>query len=99
MQRDENTSISAHYDGGGQCCRAGGIGGRIQRVLVADSHGDAQNIDIVLLDGRARLIPGWPRPLGMMQGIDDSFSAAVFVGYHASEGTDAPIVALRQPLS
>src|SRR5262249_35009768 len=55
-------------------------------VLVADSHGDAQNIDVELLDPRVRLIRAWPRALGMMQGIDASFGAAVFVGYHAAEG-------------
>ena len=58
-------------------------------VLVGDSHGDAQNIDVELLDRRARLIRAWPRPLGMMQGIDGSFGAVVFVGYHAAEGRPA----------
>jgi len=55
-------------------------------VVVGDSHGDAQNIDVELLDKRVRLIRAWPRPLGMMQGIDASFGAVVFVGYHAAEG-------------
>src|SRR5215831_12033818 len=55
-------------------------------VLVADSHGDAQNIDVEVLDPRVRLIRAWPRALGMMQGIDASFGAVVFVGYHAAEG-------------
>ena len=55
-------------------------------VVVGDSHGDAQNIDVELLDKRARLIRAWPRPLGMMQGIDATFGAVVFVGYHAAEG-------------
>ena len=35
-------------------------------MLVGDSHGDAQNIDVELLDKRVRLIRAWPRPLGMM---------------------------------
>ena len=30
--------------------------------IVGDSHGDGQNIDIELLDKRARLIRAWPRP-------------------------------------
>ena len=55
-------------------------------VVVGDSHGDAQNIDVEMLDKRVRLIRAWPRPLGMMQGIDASFGAVVFVGYHAAEG-------------
>ena len=32
-----------------------------------------------------RLVRGFPRPLEMMQGIDDSFAAAIFIGYHGSE--------------
>src|SRR5262249_34684279 len=55
-------------------------------IIVADSHGDGQNIDIELLDKRARLIRAWPRPLQMMQGVDEGCDAAVFVGYHAREG-------------
>jgi D-amino peptidase len=55
-------------------------------VLVSDSHADAQNIDLELLDRRARLIRAWPRALGMMQGIDSTFAAAALIGYHGSEG-------------
>ena len=58
-------------------------------VRVADSHGDTQNADPALLDGRTELIRAWPRRLGMMEGVDSSFAAAVFIGYHASEGTPA----------
>jgi D-amino peptidase len=38
-----------------------------------------------------RLVRGFPRPLEMMQGIDDSFAAAVFIGYHGSEWTSGAI--------
>lgn len=62
-------------------------------VLVADSHGNAQNIDLEVLDPRARLIRAWPRELGMAHGIDSSFAAAVFVGFHASEGQSPGILA------
>ncbi|MEZ4587595.1 MAG: M55 family metallopeptidase [Gemmatimonadales bacterium] len=62
-------------------------------VLVADSHGNAQNIDLELLDPRARLIRAWPRALGMAHGIDSSFAAVVFVGYHASEGQSPGVLA------
>jgi len=54
--------------------------------IVADSHGDGQNIDIELLDKRAKLIRAWPRPLQMMEGVDAKCDAAIFVGYHAREG-------------
>jgi D-amino peptidase len=55
-------------------------------VLVSDSHGNAQNLLLDELDERVRLVRGWPRKLIMMEGIDETFDAAVFVGYHASEG-------------
>lgn len=56
-------------------------------VLVSDSHGNAQSLLLDELDPRARLIRGWPRKLIMMEGIDESFAAVVFIGYHASAGT------------
>ena len=81
MTQEVNAAIAGAYDAGAT------------EVLVSDSHGDAQNIDIVLLDKRARLVRSWPRPLGMMQGIDSSFDAAIFVGYHAGEGEAGAIIA------
>src|SRR5262245_3961044 len=74
MTKEVNAAIAGAFDAGAT------------EVLVGDSHGDAQNIDMELLDKRVRLIRAWPRPLGMMQGVDASFGAVVFVGYHAAEG-------------
>ena len=62
-------------------------------IIVVDSHGDGQNIDIELLDKRAKLIRAWPRPLQMMQGVDAGCDAVVFVGYHAREGAAEGILA------
>ena len=62
-------------------------------IIVGDSHGDAQNIDIELLDKRARLIRAWPRPLAMMQGVDSGCDAVAFVGYHAREGAAEGVLA------
>jgi D-amino peptidase len=80
MTLEVNAAITGAYDAGAT------------EVLVSDSHGDAQNIDIELLDKRARIVRAWPRPLMMMQGIDSSFDAVVFIGYHASEGTAGAIL-------
>src|SRR5262249_11016122 len=74
MTKEVNAAIEGAFEAGAT------------EVVVGDSHGDAQNIDVETLDKRVRLIRAWPRPLGMMQGIDASFGAVVFVGYHASEG-------------
>ncbi len=56
-------------------------------IVVADGHGNAQNILPDELDEHAQLIRGFPRPLLQMDGIDSSFDGAIFLGYHAKEGT------------
>jgi len=53
--------------------------------VIADSHGNAQNLLIDQLPDDVRVVRGFPRPLDMMQGIDETFDAALLVGYHASE--------------
>ena len=57
-------------------------------VIVADSHGNGQNLLIERFPMDVTVIRAWPRPLGMMQGIDSTFAAAIFIGYHSS--TDNP---------
>ncbi|HYC06102.1 MAG TPA: M55 family metallopeptidase [Azospirillaceae bacterium] len=58
-------------------------------VIVADSHGNAQNILVEALPERVRLVRGWPRPLLQMQGVEEpGVEAAVLIGYHGS--THAP---------
>jgi len=56
-------------------------------IVVCDSHGNGQSVLIDLLPDDVRIVRGFPRPMEMMQGIDQSFAAAVFIGYHASEWT------------
>ena len=53
-------------------------------ILVADSHGNGQNLLIEKLPKDVKLIRSWPRPLGMMEGIDSSFDRVIFTGYHSS---------------
>ncbi|MEA1882736.1 MAG: M55 family metallopeptidase [Candidatus Marinimicrobia bacterium] len=53
-------------------------------ILVADSHGNGQNLLIEKLPKDVQVIRSWPRPLGMMEGIDGSFDGVIFTGYHAS---------------
>lgn len=53
-------------------------------ILVSDSHGNGENILIDRLPADVRIVRSWPRPLMMMQGIDSTFDAAVFIGYHAA---------------
>src|SRR5262245_23056622 len=53
-------------------------------ILLSDSHGNGQNLLIDQLPPDVKVIRSWPRPLMMMEGVDSSFVAAVFIGYHAS---------------
>lgn len=52
--------------------------------VVADSHGNGQSLLIEEFPDDVRIVRSWPRPLGMMQGVDESFDAAFLIGYHAS---------------
>jgi D-amino peptidase len=52
-------------------------------IVVNDSHGTMRNIILEELHEAAKLIIGSPKPLSMMQGIDNTFDAAFFIGYHA----------------
>jgi D-amino peptidase len=54
--------------------------------VVSDSHGNGESlfIDKFPTDIPITIVRSFPRPLGMMEGIDSSFAAVMFVGYHAS---------------
>lgn len=60
-------------------------------VVVTDAHGNGLNLLIDRFPSDVRIVRSWPRPLMMMQGIDSSFGAAVFVGYHASTTNPAGV--------
>ncbi len=60
-------------------------------VVVADSHGNGENLLIEQLPSDVRIIRSWPRPNGMMAGIDDTFDAAIFIGFHASTANTAGV--------
>lgn len=56
-------------------------------VVVSDGHGGMKNIQPEELNEAAVLVRGTPKPLTQMAGVDDSFDAAMFVGYHSKKGT------------
>jgi D-amino peptidase len=60
--------------------RAGGA----TEILVSDSHGNGQNLLIEKFPKDVQIVRSWPRPLMMMEGIDTTFDAVLFVGYHTS---------------
>jgi D-amino peptidase len=52
-------------------------------ILLSDSHGNGQNLLIEKFPDDVRIIRAWPRRFSMMAGIDASFDAVIFIGYHA----------------
>jgi D-amino peptidase len=60
-------------------------------ILVSDSHGNGENLLIELFPPDVRIIRSWPRHLSMMAGIDESFDAVLFIGYHASTNNPAGV--------
>jgi D-amino peptidase len=54
------------------------------RILVSDSHGNGQNLLIDRMPDDVEVVRSWPRPLMMVQGVQDGFDAALFIGYHAA---------------
>ena len=53
-------------------------------VVISDSHGNGENLLIEKLPKNVTIVRSWPRPLMMMQGIDETFDGAIFIGYHTS---------------
>jgi D-amino peptidase len=76
MAEDANAAIRGAFEGGAT------------DVLVNDSHGGQRNLLPEDLDPRARLISHSFKRYGMMEGLDETFDAVLFVGYHAK--ADAP---------
>jgi D-amino peptidase len=62
----------------------GAVAAGATQIVVSDSHGNGQNLLIEKLPKDILLVRSWPRPLMMMQGIDETFSGAVFIGYHSA---------------
>jgi len=62
----------------------GAMEGGATEVVVSDSHGNGQNLLLERLPQDLVVVRSWPRPLMMMQGIDESFDGAIFQGYHSS---------------
>jgi D-amino peptidase len=70
MTQEVNAAIEAAFAAGAT------------EIVVSDSHGNGQNLLIEKLPKNILLVRAWPRPLMMMQGIDETFAGAIFLGYH-----------------
>ena len=65
----------------------GALAAGAEAVTVKDAHGSARNLVASELPAPTRLVRGWSgHPFGMVQELDESYDAALFVGYHGRAG-------------
>jgi D-amino peptidase len=62
----------------------GAMAGGATEVVVNDSHGGMYNLDPAALAGSTSYLSGRHKPGYMMEGLDETFDAVFFVGYHGS---------------
>jgi D-amino peptidase len=67
----------------------GAVAGGATEIVVNDSHSTMRNLPAGELAGGASYISGSHKPLYMMQGLDGSFGAILFISYHGSVGAPA----------
>ena len=77
LQAEVNAAIDGAVTAGGT------------EFLVNDSHSTMQNLRPDELHGHASYLSGKHKPLYMMQGLDSSFGAVLFISYHGSVGACA----------
>ncbi len=66
----------------------GALAAGATEILVKDAHLHGRNLDPAALRAPARLHRGWSgHPYAMMDGLDESFAAAILIGYHAPAGS------------
>lgn len=63
----------------------------VEDVLVNDAHDRMINLDLGGLNPKARLLSGWPKVMGMLEGYEGA-DAVFFVGYHARAGTERAVL-------
>ncbi len=65
----------------------GAIKAGAKEIFVKDAHDTALNLDINMLPELVTLHRGWEgKPCSMMAGLDESFDAVLFIGYHSAAG-------------
>jgi len=75
MEKEVNAAIEGAFDAGAS------------NVIVADSHGDMTNLRAEFLDPRAQLVSSKPRPLSMLDGLEQgSFDGLFLIGFHSAAG-------------
>lgn len=67
----------------------GALEGGADELFVKDAHEDGKNLISESLPKEARFVSGWSNhPYSMVEGLDESFDAVMFIGYHSAGGTN-----------
>nr|GGG79380.1 D-aminopeptidase DppA [Virgibacillus oceani] len=69
-------------------CIEGALEVGASEIVVNDSHGTMRNVLLEQLNPNADLISGSPKKYAMVEGLNEKFDAAIFVGYHTRMGTN-----------
>lgn len=81
MTEDVNAAIEGALEAGAK------------EIIVRDAHATARNIILDLLNKNARLLRDWSGDFkSMVEGINETFDAVIFIGYHAKAGTPNAIL-------
>jgi D-amino peptidase len=75
MAGDVNAAVEGALDAGAT------------EIVVNDAHGDMYNLILDDLHPAVRLLSGPSKPAAMMHGLDETFDAVFFIGYHARAGS------------
>lgn len=67
-------------------CVRGALEAGVTEIVVNDSHGTMRNLIPEQLHPEAELISGSPKKLAMVEGLDETYDGAVFLGYHTKKG-------------
>ncbi len=85
---DVNAAVAGFFDAGAT------------EVVVNEAHATMRNLLLEELDGRATMLTGRHKDLGMVEGIQHpDVSAVAFVGYHAPAGADGVLAHTYLPNS
>ncbi|MDD2958691.1 MAG: M55 family metallopeptidase [Lachnospiraceae bacterium] len=85
----EHTAVAAQMKAEAMAAAKGAIEAGADEVYIKDAHDSGRNIDITGFPKQCRFIRDWTNsPDSMLGGIDSSFDAVLFVGYHSPAGFD-----------
>lgn len=68
----------------------GAVDAGADTIVIKDAHDSGRNIDITGFPKQCRFVRGWINgPESMIDTIDESYDAVLYVGYHSPAGSDA----------